>query len=176
VSYEIHPDTPKEGVKLEDLFGPGYRERQRGIAARCRELGLAFQGPEVLSNSRLAVEAAEFAREAGKHPSFHRAVLAAYFGRGLDIGDPTVLGQTADEVGLDGGALADALDSGGYAGTRLAAQEEAVKLGITAVPTFIFEDGPRVVGAQQLDYFRRLLETMPAERNGQPRPGDWGRG
>jgi predicted DsbA family dithiol-disulfide isomerase len=81
VSYEIHPETPPEGVPLERLFGPGIRTQQEGLQRRCVELGLHFEPAALLSNSRRAVEAAEFARENGKHAEFHREVLTAYFGR-----------------------------------------------------------------------------------------------
>ena len=166
MSYEIHPDTPPQGVKLERLFAPGYRHMQDGLATRCRELGLPFQTPAVLSNSRHAIEAAEFARDAGLHPAFHRAVLAAFFARSLDIGEVEVLRGIAKDVGLDGPALVDALATGRYSGKRVAAEEEARTLGVTAVPTFIFEGAARVVGAQPLGYFQRLLGSMSAGESG----------
>ena len=162
MSYEIHPETPVGGVRLEDLFGPRYKDMQAALAARCRELGLALRAPEVLSNSRLAIEAAEFARDAGKHGEFHRAVLAAYFARGRDIGDVGVLQEAALEVGIDPEALAGSLAEGRWAPKRIAVEQEAHRLGVHAVPTFLFDDGARVQGAQPLEYFRRLFAAMLA--------------
>jgi predicted DsbA family dithiol-disulfide isomerase len=164
VSYEIHPETPAAGISLERLFGPGFRAGHRAVAARCEELGLAFQPSGVLSNSRLAVEAAEFARDAGRHSEFHRAVLSAYFAQGLDIGDAGVLREIAGKLGLDQDALGEALATGSYAGKRVAAEAEARQLGVTAVPTFIFERSTRVVGAQQIEYFRQLLREISSAR------------
>lgn len=158
MSYEIHPETPLEGVLLERLFGPGFRQRQESQRRRCAELGLPFEAPQRLSNSRLVIEASEFARDAGKHHEFHRAALSAYFARSQDIGDLDVLCELAAEIGLDTAALRQELAAGRYAGRREAAHEEARGLGITGVPTFIFTGGARVVGAQSLDDFRRLLE------------------
>jgi predicted DsbA family dithiol-disulfide isomerase len=162
VSYEIHSETPPEGVLLERLFGPGRAERQESMRRRCTELDLPFEAPQLLSNSRLAVEAAEFARDAGKHHLFHRATLGAYFARSQDIGDLDVLSELAAQVDLDTAALRQALAAGRYAGRRQAAHQEARTLGITGVPTFIFAEGSRVVGAQPLDDFRRLLEGFAA--------------
>ena len=147
---------------MAELFGPRYKDMQAPLAARCRELGLALNAPDVLSNSRLAVEAAEFAREAGKHGVFHRAVLAAYFAHGQDIGDVAVLRGVAAEVVLDQEALARVLTAGSYAEQRMAAEREAHSRGVNAVPTFLFDDGARVVGAQPLEYFRRLFAAMLA--------------
>jgi predicted DsbA family dithiol-disulfide isomerase len=160
VSYEIHPETPVEGVLLERLFGPGVRQSQEGQRRRCAELGLPFEPPQVLSNSRLAVEAAEFARDAGRHAEFHRALLGAYFTLGRDIGDLEVLSGLAAETGLDPVALRAQLAAGAYSSVREDAYQEARALGITGVPTFIFAGGVRVVGAQPLEYFRRVLEEM----------------
>ena len=147
---------------LERLFGPGIRQSQEGLRRRGVELGLHFEAPVLLSNSRLAVEAAEFARDAGRHPEFHREVLAAYFARSEDIGDIEVLVRAAEQVGLDPAALRAGLAGGAYAAGRKAAEDEARRLGITGVPTYIFPGGARVVGAQPLDHFRRLLAGLTA--------------
>jgi predicted DsbA family dithiol-disulfide isomerase len=160
ISYEIHPETPPEGVLLERLFGPGIGQSQEGQRRRCDELGLPFVPPRLLSNSRLAVEAAEFARDAGRHPEFHRAALAAYFARSQDIGDLELLSELVAEVGLDPAALRTELAAGRYADARESACEEARRSGVTAVPTYVFAGGARVVGAQSLDHFRGLLESM----------------
>lgn len=163
MSYEIHPETPPGGVLLEHLFGPGIRQGQESQRRRCAELDLPFEGPRLLSNSRLVIEASEFARDAGKHPLFHRAALAGYFAGSADIGDLDVLSGLAAEIGLDTADLRQELAVGRYAGRRKAAREEACGLGITGVPTFIFAGGARVVGAQSLDVFRRLLEGFTAD-------------
>jgi predicted DsbA family dithiol-disulfide isomerase len=162
LSYEIHPETPADGISLERLFGPAIRNSQEGVRRRCVELGLHFEAPELLSNSRLAVEAAEFARDAGRHPEFHREVLGAYFARSEDIGDVEVLARAAEQVGLDPADLRAGLSSGAYAPRREAAEAEARRLGVTAVPTYIFQGGTRVVGAQPLDHFRRIVASLAA--------------
>jgi predicted DsbA family dithiol-disulfide isomerase len=149
-------------VPLRRLFGPGIAQSQEGQRRRCEELGLPFTPPRLLCNSRLAIEAAEFAQEAGKHPEFHRTVLRAYFADSRDIGDVQVLSQLAAEVGLDPRELSAALTEGRYANARDVAAEEARSSGVTAVPTFVFAGGARVVGAQPLDRFRRVLENAEA--------------
>lgn len=108
------------------------------------------------------MEAAEFARDAGKHGEFHREVLAAYFGCSEDIGDVDVLARVAEGIGLDPDDLRAALAGGAYAPRRQAAEVEARRLGVTAVPTYVFSGGTWVVGAQPLDQFRRLLTGLAA--------------
>jgi predicted DsbA family dithiol-disulfide isomerase len=70
-----------------------------------------------------------------------------------------VLAHVAAQVGLDEAALRLELAAGTYAARREGAAEEARVLGITAVPTYLLADQRRVVGAQPLDYFRRLLAS-----------------
>ncbi len=163
MSYEIHPDTPAEGVPLERMFGAGVGAYQEMLGQRARELGLPFEAPLLLSNTRLAVEAAEFARDAGRHAEFHRAVMAAYFVARKDVGDIEVLLQVGESVGLDPAALLGALATDVYADRRRAAELEARRLGITGVPTYVFADGTRIVGAQPLDHFRRIVAARVAD-------------
>jgi predicted DsbA family dithiol-disulfide isomerase len=118
---------------------------------------LPFEPPKLLSNSRLAVEAAEFARDGGAHALFHRGVLAAYFAHSQDIGDVEVLAEVAAQAGLDAAVLRQDLAAGTFAVRREAAEADARGLGVTAVPTYLFTGGYRVVGAQTLDHFRRAL-------------------
>ncbi len=149
-------------MSLEKLFGPGAARHLDPLRRRAEELGLPFEPQGRLSNTRLACEAAEFARDAGKFHDFHRRTLAAYFAEGEDIGDIEVLMRIAEGVGLDGAALSGALANGTYADRRRAAEEEARRLGVTGVPTYFFADGPKVVGAQPLEYFRQVVAALAA--------------
>ena len=45
-----------------------------------------MKAPDVLANSRLALQAAEFARENGRGDTFDERVFRAYFSEGLNIG------------------------------------------------------------------------------------------
>lgn len=125
--------------------------------------GLEFTERTRLSNSRPALEAGEFAREAGKFAPFHGEIFRAYFTAGRDIGDLGVLLQVAETCGLDAAALAGALKEGRYARRLAANQAEARQLGIRSVPTFIINGRERLVGAQPLAKFREFLAIMASE-------------
>ncbi len=121
--------------------------------------GIAFADRPLLSNSRMALQAAEFSREQGRFEPFHAALFAAYFSHGLDIGDLDVLSGIARDAGLDAGALKSALQSGKYLPKLKEAQEEAARLGVTGVPAFFIGDKKSIVGAQPLDVFRKALRS-----------------
>ncbi len=150
-------------MALAQLFpGRDLSGMDEALRRRAQEFGLPYRRSDRLSNSRLAIEAAEFARDAGRFDAFSRAVFRAYFGEGRDIGDAGVLRELAADVTLDPDALQEALTEGRYAGRREAAAAEARRLGFSGVPTFVFPQGQVVVGAQPLAVFERVLRGLAA--------------
>ena len=129
----------------------------RGMGA---PFGITFADRPLLSNSRLALQAAEFSREHGKFAPFHAALFAAYFSHGLDIGALEVLKQLGRDAGLGSEAMANALRSGKYLPKLAEAQEESRRLGVTGVPTFFLGDKKSIVGAQPLETFRKVLRSV----------------
>ncbi len=122
-------------------------------------LGIIFSDITRLSNSRLALQAGEFAKEQGRFDELHEALFQAYFSQGLDIGDQEVIMQLGRDVGLDVEMLGKALQEGNYLPKLKQAQEEASHLGVTGVPTFFLGDGKSLVGAQSLEVFRKTLRA-----------------
>ncbi len=122
--------------------------------------GIVFADRPFLSNSRLALQAAEFSREHGAFGPFHAALFAAYFSHGLDIGNPEVLKQIARDAGLDAEAMAHDLRSGKYLPKLEETREESARLGVTGVPTFFIGDKKSIVGAQPLETFRKVLRSV----------------
>jgi predicted DsbA family dithiol-disulfide isomerase len=121
--------------------------------------GIIFVDRPLLSSSRLALQAAEFAREQNLFDPLHTALFAAYFSQGMDIGNIDVLAMIAKEAGLDAGAMQQALQGGKYLPALEAAKEEAAVRGVTGVPTFFIGDKKSVVGAQPIDVFRKALRS-----------------
>lgn len=157
---EIHPETPPEGTPMTSRFRAGDIEHMMGhLRTMGAPFGIAFVDRPILSNSRMALLASEFAREQGKFLAFHEAVFAAYFSHGLDIGDIDVLRQLASDLGLDAEAMAVAVKSGKHLAMFEKAKEEAARLGVTGVPAFFIE-GKKLVGAQPLDVFRKALRSV----------------
>jgi predicted DsbA family dithiol-disulfide isomerase len=126
-------------------------------------LGVHFRELSSLSNSRLALEASEYARDAGCFDSFHDHIFRAYFTEARDIGDLDVLLELAQGEDLDTADLRVALQEGRYTSRLNEARSEGRQLGINAVPTFIINGKFRIVGAQSLDFFRDRLREIQAE-------------
>ncbi len=161
LGLELHPETPAEGTLLSTKFRPEDISRMMlHLRSMGAPLGITFSDRTIVSNSRLALQAAEYARENGKFASFHEAVFHAYFSLGLDIGDREVITQLALDVGLDAEDLDRALLQGKYLPALNRAQNEAARSGVTGVPTIFIEDKKTIVGAQPLEVFRSALRSL----------------
>lgn len=124
--------------------------------------GLTFCDRTLTSNSRQALQAAEFAREQGQDRAFHERMFRAYFEEGQDIGRLEVILQVAADSGLDTGTLSAALKDGRYLDRLERVQLEAGQKRIASVPTFIINGSDRIVGAQPLSRFRSFLDHIAA--------------
>lgn len=158
-AFELHPETPLEGMRLPWADDPRYEAMAERLREMAGEVGLPMNPPTLISNSRRALEAAEYAREQGKHDAFHDAVFRAYFAQGKDIGDWGVLQELAEAVDLDGAAMREAVERGTYRAAVNTQVSEARRLGITGVPTYIL-DNLTVVGAQPYEVFQRAMTRL----------------
>jgi len=125
--------------------------------------GIEFHPQELMANSRLAIEATEFARDKGLFHPFHDRVFQAYFTEGLDIGRQEVLLDLAGEVGLNREELRQSLQESRYVPRLQEIRDKVGRYGISATPTFILNGGQRIVGAQPLEVFRKVLAAMVKE-------------
>ena len=161
LGFEIHPETPSEGMPLMKMFPRADIESMtKRLNSMGAPFGLTFLKIVNISNSRLSLEAGEFAKEQGRFEQFHHLVFQAYFSQGKDIGSIEVLKQLGKEAGLDADALEKTLETGKYLRILKEAKGEAARLGITAAPTFLFNEKDRIVGAQSIEVFRELLKAL----------------
>lgn len=161
-AFELHPETPAAGMRPPWADDPRYEAMAERLRQMAAEAGLPMNPPALISNSRRALEAAEYAREQGKHQPFHDAVFRAYFAEGQDIGDWAVLRELAEAVDLDGAAMREAVERGAYRAAVDAQIDEARRLGITGVPTYILGN-LAVVGARPYEIFRQAMARLGVE-------------
>jgi predicted DsbA family dithiol-disulfide isomerase len=153
--------TPVRQV-YERKFGPGQAEamidRVTGLAT---EEGLTFHLDRALrANTLLAHRVLWLARERGTQEAVKERLLRAYFTEGRNIGDPETLAELAADCGLDQDEVLDFLASDAGEMEVAADLTEALELGITAVPTYVFDGRWSVPGAQDPDTFLRVLERV----------------
>ena len=147
--FQLNPDMPASGMPRAEYrkakFGSIERGRQLDarVAAEGRGEGIefAFERMERTPNTSAAHQLIDVAQREGKGQAVVDALFHAYFEEARDIGDAAVLQEIAlrNQVsGWPGQANAQAV----------AEREEGVRnLGISAVPTFIFDRKFGVSGA-----------------------------
>ncbi len=141
-----------KGINLSSFF--------EHILQRGQEEGITFGIVEVLSNSRLALMASEYARDQGKYYTFHENMFHAYFTEALDIGKPDVIADVAKRSGLEEKKTLNAVNNGRYELRLNEAREEGEAIGLTGVPLFIINNKYQITGAQPIETFRNLLDKI----------------
>jgi predicted DsbA family dithiol-disulfide isomerase len=164
--FELHPETPRTGADLRGRFGGSERAAAyaRNIIGLAGESGLAMRMPPVIANSHLSLEAAEFAREHGGFEPYHRALFHTYFEDARDIGDAEVLCDIARGCSVDDQGLRQALADSRYAPVIDRVTVEAREDEVVSTPTFIYEGGFRLVGAQDYEVFASVTSRILARR------------
>jgi predicted DsbA family dithiol-disulfide isomerase len=159
--FQIHPEWPAAGMSASEYRRDIDPETRRLMWARIigfgETVGLEMKAPPLLANSRLALEAVEFAKECCKGEEFEQRVYRAYFNENLNIGSQGVLGELASEVGLDRDDLNLTLESNRYARRLKENAMLAQERGVDGVPTFFIGEYP-LVGAQSEVVMRQILQ------------------
>ncbi len=156
---EPEPTLPPRGDYLLEIW-------ERAVYPMARDRGMQLALPPVQPRSRLALEAAEFARAQGKFEALHRAIFRAFFEQGRDIGEMATLLELGRECGLERAALKRALTSGEGRAAVLADEELAGTLGISGVPALLFRrEGEPIAAARELSGAQPEALVRAAIRN-----------
>jgi predicted DsbA family dithiol-disulfide isomerase len=90
-------------------------------------------------------------------------LFEAQFAKGGDVGDPEQLADLAEQAGMDRARAAAYLASDEGAKEVAAQLAEAREIGVTSVPTYVFEGRWAVSGAQDAETFRAVLDEVAAK-------------
>jgi predicted DsbA family dithiol-disulfide isomerase len=158
-AYELRP----EPVPLPDAQGEYLRGVwEQSVLPIARHLGVKMIMPSVKPRSRLAHEAAAWARQQNRFDEMNEALFCAYFERDQDIGQTDVLVALADSGGLDGRDLKASLEHHTHLEEVLADEQRAARYGLSGVPAFIA--GRTVLfgvqSADALEEFVRLASRL----------------
>ena len=168
VHFPLHPDTPQKGRSLEDLFaGRGYDipKMQAQMRARMEAEGLPYGNRSMTYNSRLAQELGTWADTQPGGEAIHDALFRAYFVDGRDIGDPEVLVEIAQAVGLPAEEARAVIETRSHKAAVDADWEKSHAYGVTGVPTYV-AGGHGVVGAQPYEALEALVKQARSAPRG----------
>jgi len=164
--YRLDPTIPREGVDrrayLKAKFGDSPRSAAMGDALRSEGAseGIAFafdrisKTPNTLDSHRLV----RWAGSAGVQDEVVERLFQAYFIDGRDVGDPGVLSAIAGAAGMDAVLVASLL--AGDADLELVEREAGLanEMGISGVPTFVFDSKYMISGAREAELLVRVID------------------
>ena len=163
--FELNPDMPAGGMPRAE-----YRRAKFGSLERAKELDarvvaegrtagieFAFERIERTPSTRAAHELIDLAQRQGKANGVVDALFRAYFEEAKDIGDGTVLAHIATRHEVSGWPGQARHEEVG------ALEDEVRRLGISAVPTFIFARRFGVSGAHPPENLAQAIRQALGE-------------
>jgi predicted DsbA family dithiol-disulfide isomerase len=170
--FQLNPDMPKGGMDrrayLEGKFGG--KDRAVQIYAKIAEaaeaaglminLGALDRTPNTIDAHRLI----HWAGIEQRQTAAVSALFTAYFEMGRDIGDPEVLADIADSIGLDAAVIARLLATDADIEGISQRDAHSREAGVTGVPTFIVAGQHAVPGAQPPEVWERVIDDILAQQ------------
>ena len=102
VQFPLHPETPQEGLSLEELFAGRDLDIPaiQGIEELMRLEGLPYGNRTHTYNSRLAQELSKLGERFSESSMLNQKIFEAYFVDGQNLADQNLLAKLAGEAGL----------------------------------------------------------------------------
>jgi predicted DsbA family dithiol-disulfide isomerase len=166
--FELNPDLPSDGADREAFMAAkgidaGQSEAANAELMRLGEAsGIQFRFDLIsrLPNTRRSHLLIAHAARRGLQGPVKERIMRAYFEEGRDIGDPEELVRLGAEAGLiEAEARNVVILRVGQDGV-VAAERHASVLGITGVPTYIFDGQYTISGAQEVAIFARVFDQV----------------
>lgn len=169
--YQLDPGAPAKAYplmqRLEQKFGARAPAMMQRVTEAGRGEGIDMRFAQALAANTLAahrlLRLAELEYGASVQQQLAELLFEAHFTLGLDIGDTARLIELAGSAGLDRSRVAEYLQSGEGVDETRATIREAQEMGITAVPTFVFDGRYAVEGGQPAPVFLEALKTVARE-------------
>lgn len=162
------PHTPQPlKERLAEKFGPRLEAMLRRTASTAKQEGLDLRFDEAQAVNTLTAHRLLWWAEQDAGPDVQRALadklFEAHFTHGENVAAPELLADLAADVGLDRERAHDYLASDAGTAEVQDAIAQAQRLGIRAVPTFVFNGASAVQGAQPTSTFLQVLEEIQQE-------------
>ena len=169
-AFPLHPDTPEDGLALEELY-QGRDIKIEEMMARLKMVadqeGLPLGRREKTYNSRLAQELGKWAESQGRGDEFHDAAFRAYFVDGKNIAKIPELFDLAVSLGLPGEEAQKVLETRAFKEAVDSDWSRSRSMGVTAVPTFVINQ-QAVVGAQPYEVLEKFMEANNIKKRDHP--------
>jgi predicted DsbA family dithiol-disulfide isomerase len=162
--FQLNPGMPEGGMARADYRRQkfGSLDKGRALDARVAQEGagegiaFAFERMQRTPNTVAAHRLIDLAQRQGKGDAVVAALFRAYFEEAQDIGDEAVLNSIAQQAGVTGRPDEKVLE-------EVQEKEERVRdLGISGVPTFIFNKTSGLSGAYPPEMLAQAIREAAA--------------
>ncbi len=166
--FQLNPTMPRSGMDrreyLEHKFG-GKEGAVRAYApvvenAEAAGLKIDFEGMQRTPNTLDAHRLIHWAGIERKQNEAVDALFQAYFVDARDIGNPEVLADIADGIGMDASLITRLLQSDADLEEIRARDAHSRQMGISSVPTFIVAGKHAVPGAQPPELWAKVIAEL----------------
>jgi predicted DsbA family dithiol-disulfide isomerase len=166
--FELHPDLPAEGVDRASYLAARvvdkerFAEAQKTLQTAGQTMGIEFRFDliERIPNTRRSHLLIAYAARFELQGRVKERLMRAYFEEGCDIGDIDELVRLGVEAGLsEHGARSTLILRVGH-DALIAAERHAAAVGLSGVPTFIFDGQYTISGAQEPDVLVQIFDQV----------------
>ncbi len=164
--FELNPHMPAEGENVQEHIANKYgsspedqKRSQEQMAEAGAELGFSFdyfEGMRIV-NTRDAHILLDYAREAGKQTELKMRLMTAYFSERKDVSNKTVLKHEVKAIGLNAEEALKRLDDPNPRNQLISKEKYWQQLGVSAVPTMVFNNKSALTGAQPVEVYKQVL-------------------
>jgi predicted DsbA family dithiol-disulfide isomerase len=166
--FELNPDIPTDGVDRDAFLAArvGNPERVAQAHAELKRQGeiagieFRFDLIERMPNTRRSHLLIAHAARRGRQGAVKERIMRAYFEEGCDVGDVEELVRLGVEAGLAEHESRSAIILRAGQDGVIAAERHASVLGITGVPTFVFDGQYTISGAQEVGTLAGIFDRV----------------
>jgi predicted DsbA family dithiol-disulfide isomerase len=166
--FELNPDLPVDGADRAAYLAARvadkerFAEAQKALLAAGATVGIEFRFDLIarIPNTRRSHLLIAYAAKCGLQAQVKERLMRAYFEEGCDIGDVEELVRLGVEAGLpEYGARSTLILRIGH-DALIAAERHAAAVGLTGVPTYIFDGQFTISGAQEPDVLVQIFDQV----------------
>lgn len=170
--FELNPDMPLEGENLQDHVRRKYdasKQESQQNRERIIEFGKSvdfefnFTDESRIYNTRQCHILLDYAHSIGLQTQLKLALFTAYFTDGKNISDRDVLLEIGKNVGLDPTEMLAHLNDASEDDKVNVIEQQWREMGISGVPTIIFNNEKGLTGAQSVENYEEMLRHFLSE-------------
>lgn len=170
--FQLNPDMPMDGVDRKTHWKQKFGDESRiaGMTQQLKEvgqtLGIPFDFDAISRQPNTLPGHALLHHLDGRwtqQNELKEQILKGFFVDGKDIGDTDTLQELAAAVGMDGDEAKTVLADEHHLERVRLLDQQAREMGISGVPTFIFDRRTALVGAQPVAALVKMIDELRPE-------------